>query len=284
MSEQETKSHAGRPGAVLIGFLVLLIGEFIILSQAGIGLPEILPKPISTYAKSIDNLFYLILAVTGFFFLLTEGLLIYFLVRFRAKPGGKPRHTHGHHGLEMAWTLIPGTILFLLAVLQTGVWGDVKYKSQMPKEEDCLVVQVLGKQFEWHFRYAGPDGEFGTNDDVGSRHLHVPVDTDVMVKLHTIDVLHSFWLPNARLKQDLLPGKTIPQWFNLTELGKYEVVCAELCGQGHTKMKSNLFVQTQEEFDAWIARKYEEQGNEFNLEEDPNLEVWRHWPMGEKKQ
>jgi len=283
MSEQETQAKSVRPGAVLIGFLVLLIGEFIILSQAGIGLPEILPRPISTYARSIDNLFYLILAVTGFFFLLTEGLLIYFLVRFRARPGGKPRHTHGHHGLEMAWTLIPGTILFLLAVLQTGVWGEVKYKSQMPKEEDCLVVQVLGRQFEWYFRYAGEDGEFGTPDDIGSDHLHVPVDTDVMVKLHTIDVLHSFWLPNARLKQDLLPGKIIPQWFHLTETGTFEVVCAELCGMGHTKMKRDLVVQTSEEFEAWLERQAEEQG-EFEPDEDLKLQYWKFWPEGDKKQ
>ena len=137
---------------------------------------------------------------------------------------------------------------------QTGSWGDIKYKSAMPSEDDAVVVQVLGRQFEWHFRYSGPDKEFGTTDDVVSPfHLYIPVDKDVIVKLQTLDVLHSFWLPNVRLKQDLVPGMTIPQWFKCVKTGDYEIVCAELCGSGHTKMKGNLHVLTAAEFDAWLA-------------------------------
>ena len=103
----------------------------------------------------------------------------------------------------------------------------------------------------------------------------MPVNTDVMVKLRTRDVLHSFWLPNARLKQDLLPGKTIPQWFNLTETGKYEIICAELCGMSHTMMRADLIVESREEYDAWLDRQIEEFG-EFDVDDDPTG-MWKHW-------
>lgn len=248
MAEQQKP----KPGAVVIGFLVLLVGEILILWNAGVRFPEVLPRNIGTF-HHVDTLFWVILAVTGFFFFLTEGLLVYFLLRYRAKPGGKSVHTHGNHALELAWTFIPGLILFCLAVFQTGTWGAIKYKSEFPKEEDCLVVQVFAKQFEWHFRYAGKDGEFGTADDVVKlAEMHIPVNRKVIVKLRTRDVLHSFWLPNIRLKQDLLPGQTIPQWFEATETGKYEIVCAELCGIGHTTMRAYLVVETEEEFQAWL--------------------------------
>ena len=203
-------------------------------------------------------------------------------MRYRKKPGGKPVHTHGNHALELAWTFIPGCILFVLAVMQTGVWSENKYKSEMPDAEakETVVVQVIGKQFEWHFRYPGSDNTFGTADDItSSGALHVPVNRDVIVRLQTLDVLHSFWLPNLRLKQDLVPGMTIPQWFkvlpgeNNENLGKYEIVCAELCGSGHTKMRGQLFVDTEEEFAAWKAKQFEAMG-EHLPEKDPN---WKYW-------
>jgi cytochrome c oxidase subunit 2 len=150
----------------------------------------------------------------------------------------------------------------------------MKYKSKMPDRAEALEVQVLGKQFEWHFRYAGPDREFGTLDDlVSPYHLHVPTDRDVIVHLQTLDVLHSFWLPNVRLKQDLVPGMTIQQWFRVYKPGDYEVVCAELCGEGHTKMKADFHVHAPEDFDAWFAGEKAKYG-EHRPEEDNN---WKHW-------
>jgi len=196
--QEPAKKPSAKPGAVLIGFLVLLVGEVIILSQSGVESPDVLPEAISEHAEKVDNLFWLILAVTGFFFVLTEALLIYFCVKYRAREGGRAQHTHGNHTLELAWTFIPGTILFILAVLQTGTWGSVKYKSKFPDEKDSVVVQVMAKQFEWYFRYPGADGEFGTEDDVTSNgELHVPVNRNVIVKLRTRDVLHSFWLKTS---------------------------------------------------------------------------------------
>ncbi len=249
-----------QPGAILIGFLIVAGGLLLIFANStGIGFPHLLPEAISTYAEPVDALFYWILGVTGFFFVLTEGLLIYFMVKYRARDGGKASHTHGHHTLELIWTFIPGLILFCLAVFQTGTWGEIKLMANMPRADDpdVFTVQVYAKQFEWHFRYPGPDKTFGTNDDITSRttDLHVPVHTKVLCQLRTRDVLHSFFLPNVRLKQDLLPGHMIPQWFEVTVTGNFEIMCAELCGTGHTKMRGNLIVHTREELDAWLAEE-----------------------------
>jgi len=275
MSEPQQQKPKPKPGAVIIGFLVLLIGETIILSQSGVDSFSVQPEAISSYAQTIDNLFYVILALTGFFFLLTEGLLIYFCVKYRDRGDGrKSVHSHGSHKLELAWTFIPGLILFVLAVLQTGTWGSIKYRGRFPDEKDAVVVHVYGKQFEWHFRYAGADNKFGTPDDVRKLNvLHVPVNRNVIVKLRTRDVIHSFWLKNARLKQDMLPGQTIPQWFNLFRKGEYEITCAELCGIGHTRMKGTLIVETQEEFDAWLKKTAKEFG-EYDPETD---KIWKYW-------
>ncbi len=144
-----------QPGAILIGFLIVAGGLLLIfVNSTGIGFPQLLPKAISTYAEQVDALFYWILGVTGFFFVLTEGLLIYFMVKYRARDGGKAKHTHGNHTLELVWTFIPGLILFCLAVFQTGTWGDIKLMANMPRADDpdVFVVQVYAKQFEWQFR------------------------------------------------------------------------------------------------------------------------------------
>jgi cytochrome c oxidase subunit 2 len=264
-----------KPGAVVIGFLVLLIGQVIILANSGISLPSILPEAVSTYAADVDRLFYVILALVGFFFLLTEGLLVYFIVKYRAREGGRSRHTHGNHALELTWTFIPGLILFALAVFQTGTWGMIKFKGRMPGESDpnVEVIRVFARQFEWHFGYRGPDGKFGTPDDFVKREIYVPVGRPVIVKLQTRDVLHSFWLPNARLKQDLLPGRTINQWFEITKAGRYPVVCAELCGNSHTKMQATLVAQSDTDYRAWVA----EQAKTSPLGDPAEDPMWKDW-------
>jgi cytochrome c oxidase subunit 2 len=262
---------------VVIGFLVLLIGEVIILANSGIHLPSILPEAVSSYAHEVDRLFYIILGLVGFFFFLTEGLLVYFIVKYRAREGGRSRHTHGSHALELTWTFIPGLILFALAVFQTGTWGMIKFKGRMPHEADpkVEVVEVFARQFEWHFRYPGADRTFGTPDDFVKRNeLHVPVGHPVIVKLQTHDVIHSFWLPNARLKQDLLPGRTIKQWFEITKPGRYPIVCAELCGNGHTTMQATLIAESEADYKSWVDKESKE--NPLgNPADDPMWKWWR---------
>ena len=260
-----------KPGAVVIGFLVLLIGEVIILANSGITIPSVLPEPISTYAADVDRLFYVILALVGFFFFLTEGLLVYFIVKYRAREGGRARHTHGNHALELTWTFIPGLILFALAVFQTGTWGMIKFKGRMPHEGDpnVEVIDVFAKQFEWRFRFHGPNGV----DFVKTAEMHVPVGRKVIVRLQTRDVIHSFWLPNARLKQDLLPGRTINQWFEITTPGRWPIVCAELCGNGHTTMQATLVAESEADYRDWLA----EQAKSNPLGDPREDDMWKFW-------
>jgi cytochrome c oxidase subunit 2 len=260
-----------------------------------IGLSRLFPESVSTYGHSIDELYSVIYWIVAATFVLTQVVLVWFVLRYRARPGGKAVYTHGNHRLEMIWTLTPGAILFWLALYQTGTWKTVKIDKPPPK--DGLVVQVLAKQFEWNLRYAGPDGKFGTEDDVTTINwLHVPVDTNVTVLLRSQDVLHSFFLPNMRLKQDTVPGLTISQWFRVlpgktteeerarrkargdanAEKFEYEIACAELCGILHTQMRGFVRVHSREDFWKWIDGAYVNDVRPYGT--DPKSPINAYWP------
>jgi cytochrome c oxidase subunit 2 len=256
------------------------------------------PENIGTYGKDIDSLYSVIMWLTTVTFLITEGLLLFFLLRFRAKEGGKAVYTHGNHRLELIWTILPGLILFWLAIFQLSTWRNIKVDRPPPK--DGLVVEVMAKQFEWRFRYAGPDGKFDTEDDITTTNwLHVPVDTNVTVLLRSQDVIHSFFLPNLRLKQDTVPGLTISQWFRalkttdaarkergaLGEAGadkfEFEIACAELCGIGHTTMRGFLHVHDKEDFFKWIDGVYVKEIREYGS--DPEDLINKYWPKDQNR-
>jgi cytochrome c oxidase subunit 2 len=127
----------------------------------------------------------------------------------------------------------------------------------MPPYE--IQVQVTGKQFNWEILYPGPDGEFGTQDDLELENmLHVPADKVVRVILTSKDVIHSFFVPVLRLKQDTLPGRKIDAWFEATKPGRYEMPCAEMCGFGHSGMLGYLIVHTHEDYEAWVQKNWPE--------------------------
>ncbi len=255
-----------------------------------------LPKNVAIFGPAIDNLFYLILGITAFFFVLTEAVLVVSLWKFSAQPGKKAQYVHGNHRLEIIWTVVPGIILIVLGFVQVQVWADVKFQKNMPRPDgDTQQMEVLAKQWEWRVRYPSRERmqswktnpklatDFGVSphiDDVRlANELHVWKDAKVLVHLKTEDVLHSFFLPNLRLKQDALPGKAIPVWFAVTEAntvfkdgkwlekgydpqtGKYsdpstvwELACAEFCGARHSMMRGRLLVhETREDFLAWLA-------------------------------
>lgn len=217
-----------------------------------------LPKDVSDHGKEIDSLFYFILALTGIVFIVTEMLLFWFIWKYDAAARGEEKATyiHGSHTLEVIWTIIPAVVMLFLAIYQMNAWADVKMRRPVMKP----TVEVVARQFEWRLRYPGPDGDLGTPDDLFLvNDLHVPVDEDVLVQLKSMDVLHSFFLPNLRIKQDAVPGMKIPVWFKATETGEYDLVCAELCGWGHYKMKGRITIESREDFDAWLEQKYREQ-------------------------
>jgi cytochrome c oxidase subunit II len=207
-----------------------------------------LPAGVSTYSGQIDWLFYLIYYVTLVTFVGVQATLLWFAFRYRYDPTRRATYTHGNTTLEITWTIIPALMLAALALMSRNTWAEIKWR-QPPSD---FTVMVTAKQFNWEIAYPGPDGKFDTEDDVTmDNDLHVPVNRTVRVKLRSRDVIHSFFVPNFRLKQDAVPGREIPVWFKATKAGKYELPCAELCGFGHSGMKGWVFVHDQAEYDAW---------------------------------
>lgn len=216
-----------------------------------------LPPDDSEHGHEIDHQWYLILWLTGVVFVGTEVALFWFMWKYDKDKNKEPvKFTHGNHQLEIIWSILPAATLVFIAFYQIKAWADVKMdQPQVPP-----TVEVLARQFEWRIRYPGADGVLGTEDDIHTvNDLHVPVDEMVMVHLKSADVLHSFFLPNMRVKQDAVPGHTIPVWFRPTKEDTYDLVCAELCGWGHYKMKGRLTVESREKFDAWLKQLAEEQ-------------------------
>ncbi len=208
-----------------------------------------LPEDVSTYGKHIDELFYIIYIITTVTFVLVEALLVIFLVKYRHRPGRKATYTHGNTALEIAWTIVPAVILVILGVVSNQWWRVIKGDS-MPATD--FHVEIVAKQFNWEIHYPGRDGQLGTADDLQvDNDLTVPVNKIVRVTLKSKDVIHSFFLPNLRLKQDAVPGRNIDVWFEATKVGKYEMPCAELCGFGHSGMKGWLFVKNPAEYEQW---------------------------------
>ena len=147
--------------------------------------------------------------------------------------------------------LNPQILLLVIAFSQMGTWAKIKYRGNLPQKEP--IAHVWASQFDWQMQYPGADGVFGTWDDIESPHLFkVPVDENVVFILHSRDVLHSFFVPEFRLKQDAVPGMAIPIWFNSKTEGIYDLICTELCGWGHYKMAGRVEVVSREEYDAWM--------------------------------
>jgi cytochrome c oxidase subunit 2 len=212
-----------------------------------------LPEDVSTYGPQVDSLFHLIFWITSITFVLVQVTLVVFLIRYRRQPGRAATYTHGNNTLEIAWTIAPSIILVVLALLSRSTWHEIK--ETMP--ESRYEVQVTAKQFNWDITYPGPDGKFGTADDKTLENdMHVPVNQVIRVHLRSRDVIHSFFVPVLRLKQDALPGREILQWFQATKPGRYEIPCAELCGFGHSGMLGHLTVQSADEYEKWVQSQW----------------------------
>lgn len=258
-----------------------------------------LPKDVSTTGHGIDFLFYLILYVTGFFFILTEAILVYCMWVYAAEEGRKSQYVHGNHNLEIFWTAVTSVILLVVAFWQVPVWAEIKFPQAYTKENaPDQLLEVSARQFEWRVRYPTTEkleqlranwdrpallrqwSEEGQPDDVRVvNQVHVWKQSEeeggkVRVMLKTRDVLHSFFLPNLRIKQDAVPGRTIPVWFAATQhnvewdeqtqswrqLERWPLACAELCGWGHYKMQGELYVhKNKAEYDRWLKMIQEEQ-------------------------
>jgi cytochrome c oxidase subunit II len=210
-----------------------------------------LPENVSTYGRDIDWLFHLIYWITGITAILVFAAMVAFLVMYRDRPGRRARYTHGNTTLEIVWTVVPSLILVILTFLSAPAWSRIKMSAPPPSD---FMVQVTAKQFNWQVTYPGADGKFGTADDkTFLDEMHVPANKVVHVHLRSEDVIHSFFVPQFRMKQDAVPGREIVQWFEATKPGKYELPCAELCGFGHSGMKGWIYVHGAEDYNKWAA-------------------------------
>ena len=290
-----------------IFFGAVLLGTFLIWFAAPV-FGWWMPENVSTFGGAVDNLFYMILGLTAVFFVLTEVVLVYAMWRFAYRPGEKAQYSHGNHRLEVVWTAIPAVLLLVIAFSQLGVWERMKYQARMPAPD--LTISVLARQWEWRMRYPEDPERFfysetggidegakkraarawAENPEIDDIHvpneIHVWKGANVKLYLRTQDVLHSFTLPNLRLKQDTLPGKTIPMWFQANKHncrfdekkdkdgkpsggdlipfgGKqdaWEISCQELCGGRHYAMRGRLYVhEDRASYDAWLGQAKRQQ-------------------------
>lgn len=200
-----------------------------------------LPVAASAEAVDIDALFDAHFFLISFLFALVVGFMLYSIIAFRRRPGDDSDgdHFHGHTGLEIAWTIVPlGLVIFF------GVWGAQLLGDITEAKDNEMVVHVIGQQWSWIFEY--PE-----LDDLRSNELVLPVDQPILLEMESLDVLHSFWVPEFRVKQDLVPGTVIPLRITPNEIGEYKVRCAEICGTQHANMLAPVRVLSQADFETW---------------------------------
>jgi cytochrome c oxidase subunit 2 len=224
-----------------------MIGIGVIASLVGIGITlwiDWFPQPASTSADKIDTLYDVLLICSVPVFVLVMTIAIYSVLRFRAKPGdmGDGPPIHGNTRLEIIWVTIPFIMVTALAIYAWITLDDIEAKQ--PNE---MVVNVTGQQFTWTFQYP--------SEKLDAKELVLPVNRPVDFKIHTKDVLHSFWVPQFRLKSDAVPGLTTEIRVTPDRVGSYEVVCAELCGIGHSTMRQYVRVVPAGEFQGWVSRQ-----------------------------
>ncbi len=242
-----------------------------------------IPAGASAATGFIDGQFTLTLVIMGVVFLAAQLALGFIAWKYQEKPNSPPvQYSHGNVKLEVLWTALT-TVLFIgLNLMGSRVWAAQRFEPAGP---GAVQVEATGMQFAWYFRYPGPDGTYGgtsvklmdpsaggeaavglntsdpsSKDDVVTGTMYLPVDREVDLSLRSFDVIHSFFVPQLRFKQDAVPGLNIHMHFHPTKIGDYELACAELCGLGHYKMHGMVKVVSQEDFDKWLtAREAEKQ-------------------------
>jgi cytochrome c oxidase subunit 2 len=216
------------------------------------------PQDISEHGRVIDRLFMFILWLTGVIFVATEGALFYFAWKYNGRLNPEPvKFSHGSHTLEVVWTILPAVTLLFIAIYQMNAWADAK----MRKPDIPVTAEITGRQFNWDVRYPGRDGALHTPDDIVrvDGDIHFPSGEEVLLIIKSNDVLHSFFLPNLRMKQDVVPGMDQYMWFKAREPAVVDIVCAELCGWGHYKMKGRATFEPRASFNEWLDQKYADQ-------------------------
>jgi cytochrome c oxidase subunit 2 len=213
-------------------------------------------QSLSTFSGDIDRLVLLVTVLVGFWFLAAEGVFFWLLFRFRARPGEPAQYITGKEEHLKRWINIPHMLILVcdvfIIIAAVQVW--VKVKQTLPPADG--VVRVVGQQWAWTFQQPGADGLLDTADDIRtSDTLHVEVGKTYHFQLESKDVLHSFFVPVFRLKQDAVPGRVITGWFKATQPGTHDILCAEICGVAHGIMGGQIAIETPEQHAAWIQAR-----------------------------
>jgi cytochrome c oxidase subunit 2 len=224
-----------------------MIGLGLLASLVGIAITlwmDWFPESAAGSAGKIDTLYDVLLICSVPVFVLVMTIAIYSVVRFRAKPGdmGDGAPIHGNTRLEIIWVTIPFIMVTALAI-----YGWITLDDLEAKQKNELVVNVTGQQFTWTFEYP--------SEKLKSNELYLPVNRPIDFKIQSKDVIHSFWVPQFRLKSDAVPGLTTRIRLTPNKAGRYEVVCAELCGIGHSTMRQFVRVLPASEFDSWVSKQ-----------------------------
>jgi cytochrome c oxidase subunit II len=238
--------------------------------------PIWLPEVVSVHGVDVDREMDLTFVVAGAAFVLAHVFLGLFLWRYGGKSAGPAVYWHESRRMEITWTVITAVIFVGLGLQGSRIWART-YLTDPPA--NALAIEVTGEQFAWNIRYPGPDGKFGRTrpdkvdnsegnyiglddadpasaDDITTQNvIAVPINRPIKVIVRSMDVLHSFFVPVLRVKQDAVPGMGIPVQFTATKVGEYEVACAELCGMQHYKMRARFLVMSEPDFDAWLKAR-----------------------------
>jgi len=226
-------------------------------------------------------------------FVLWGIFFVYLLIRYRARPGHKVDHKDPSHMASLAPDI--AVLVFeigLVVFYAIPSWGRIKIDFPEPSESNNIAI--IAEQFAWNIHYPGEDGQFGAisakfidsgnvlgldpndpaskDDIVTLNELHVPLGKPTLVKLTSKDVIHSFFIPSFRIKQDAMPGLATKVWFEPTMEGHFEISCAQLCGIAHSNMRGDVYVHSQEDFDSWLAKAAAEAAAEGDDDEEEEEE------------
>jgi cytochrome c oxidase subunit II len=236
------------------------------------------PANISTHGALIDNQMADTMIEAGVSFLAAQILLAIFIWQFSSpRTDGRVRtFPGGARGLVIAAIVLVGVEVLALGAFGTKAWSQVYFTAPAA---DAIPIQVQAGQFAFYFRYPGPDGKFGTihpeminegtqnlfgldpehdlesRDDIVTAEMAIPVNKEVHLLMHAKDVSHSFYVPALRIHQDFVPGLDLSMHFTATQVGKYEIVCSQLCGLGHYNMRAYLEVMSPQDYDEWLKKQ-----------------------------
>lgn len=302
--EEKVKSQTNRLMAwLMVAFFFLgMIGIFRCHEAL---IDKMLPESASVQGDHYDTMLMVTLTLTGIVFFVTQILLFYFIYRYQSTENRKSFFYAHNNKLEVLWTTVPALALVVLVVIGLKNWFTITDKAP----DNAMVVQVMGKQFNWLIRYPGPDGILGKNDfrlmndannvmgldwsDPASKddiiiengEMHIVNELPVQLVINSRDVIHDVGLPHFRMKMDAVPGITTTMWFTpkyTTEQMKektknpnfvYEISCDQMCGKGHYSMRGTVVVQTKKEFDEWLAKQPAYYANVHGAEAAPAAEA-----------